>query len=425
MPEAIHKTADVFGINRDLPLNYTTRINADSLLLDSLTRDKHLVIYGSSKQGKTSLRKHCLQPDDYITVHCSNKWDVAVLHSAILKTAGYEVTQSSTKTATGRQKIFAKVAASLFGAKAEGGAEAERTKQEAVQTAPLELDPEDVNDIIRALASIGFTRFIVLEDFHYLPLETQKDFAVALKAFHENSKLCFIVIGVWLEENRLTVYNGDLTGRVTAINADKWSKEELTQVIEAGEALLNISFDAPFKQHVISNSFDSVYILQEACYKCCTAEGVHQTQDPHRIVGAAQNSDALIRDVVNQQTGRFNSFLTQFADGFQDTQLQMYRWLLYPVLKATRAELDAGLRLNAIRKSMQSKHPQGASLNPGNVTQALQSAAALQVKKDVKPIILDYDQTNLRLNVVDKAFLIWLETQDRKALLELVDLPIA
>lgn len=424
MPEVIHRSADVFGINRDLPLNYTTRKSADDLLLDSLTRDKHLVIYGSSKQGKTSLRKHCLQDDDYITVHCSNKWDLAALQAAVLKKAGYEVTQATTKTVTGRQKIFAKVTAAFFGSKAEGGTEAERINQNSEQTAPLELDPEDVNDIIQALSNIAFGKFIVLEDFHYLPTETQKDFSVALKAFHENSKLCFIVIGVWLEENRLTVYNGDLTGRVTPINADKWTTDELREVVRAGEALLNITFAPGFREHVISNSFESVYILQEACYQCCLAEEVHQTQDPHREVGASQRSDEIIQRVVGQQTGRFNSFLTQFADGFQDTQLQMYRWLLYPILKATREDLETGLRLSEIRKAMESKHPQGESLNPGNVTQALQSAAALQVKKDIKPIILDYDQTNLRLNVVDRAFLIWLETKDREELLELVGLPV-
>jgi hypothetical protein len=62
-------------------------------------------------------------------------------------------------------------------------------------------------------------------------------------------------------------------------------------------------------------------------------------------------------------------------------------------------------------------------LNVGNITQALQSAASLQVKKDIKPIILDYDQTNTKLNVVDRGFLIWLDNQDRDGLLELADLP--
>jgi hypothetical protein len=96
-------------------------------------------------------------------------------------------------------------------------------------------------------------KYIVLEDFHYLSVETQKDFAVSLKAFHEQSSSCFIIVGVWLEENRLTVYNGDLTGRVISVNADKWSGEELEEVIHAGEALLNIQFSESFKQNLLES----------------------------------------------------------------------------------------------------------------------------------------------------------------------------
>lgn len=242
MPEVVHNTDDVFGISRDLPLNYQERTTADGLLVDSLSRDRHLVIYGSSKQGKTSLRKHCLNADDYITVHCSNKWQLGDIHSAILKKCGFEVTLSSTKSSSGKYKIFASITAGFFGSNASGGAEAEREEGAEKETQPLELESEDVNDIISALSSIGFSKFIVLEDFHYLPVETQRDFSVALKAFHENSKICFIIIGVWLEENRLSVYNGDLTGRVLSIDADKWEVDELRRVVEDGAALLNVEF---------------------------------------------------------------------------------------------------------------------------------------------------------------------------------------
>ena len=260
MPDNIHNTDEVFGINRDLPLNYVVRKSADNLLIENLTRDKHLVIYGSSKQGKTCLRKHCLKDTDYITIHCSNKWTISDLNAAILKKTGYEVTQSTTKTASGKFKILAKVKAVIFGFGVEGGAEAQKSKSLSETTIPLELDPEDVNDIIGALEQLKFNQYIVLEDFHYLPLETQKDFAVALKAFHEASPYCFLIIGVWLEENRLTVYNGDLTGRVLSINADKWTDEELEQVIKVGEALLNIEFDQDFKKAILNNCFGSVLI---------------------------------------------------------------------------------------------------------------------------------------------------------------------
>lgn len=378
------KASDVYGIGRDLPLNYVARKAVDEYFVANLTRDKHVIIFGSSKQGKTSLRKSCLADDDYIVIHCSNKWGIAELNAAILKRAGYEVTQSSTKTTTGRNKILAAVKASIFGAGMETGGEKEETKSAALTTAPLELDPEDVNDIISALAE--FKKYIVLEDFHYLPIDTQKDFSVALKAFHEQSAICFIVVGVWLEEGRLTVYNGDLTGRIVGVNADRWTSAELREVISAGEALLNISFAEAFKEAVIAGSLDSVYIVQEACYQACLSKDINFTQDNLLEVGAGLDVPALIREVVNQQTGRYNAFITLFASGFQETTLQMYKWLLYPVLTASGGELEDGLTYRHIRDVLRDRHPQGQELNLGNLTQALQSAASLQVKRTSSPL---------------------------------------
>lgn len=423
MIEASHRASDVYGIGRELPLNYVSRKAVDEYFVANLTRDKHVIIYGSSKQGKTSLRKSCLQDDDYIVIHCSNKWGIADLHAAILKKVGYEVTQANTKTTTGRNKIVAGFTATLQAVGINLGAEKEKEKSDATTSAPLELDPEDVNDIIGALA--GFKKYIVLEDFHYLPIDTQKDFAVALKAFHEQSSICFIIVGVWLEEGRLTVYNGDLTGRIVGVNADRWTKDELYEVISLGENLLNIEFAKAFKDAVVAGSLDSVYIVQEACYQACAAKGINFTQDKYlEEVGSDIDVPSIIRQVVGQQTGRYNSFITLFAGGFQETALQMYKWLLYPILTAEASALEAGLTYRHLRDVLKQHHPERAALNIGNLTQALQSTASLQVKKDIKPIVLDYDQTNLKLNVVDRGFVIWLANQDRNDLLELAELPM-
>jgi hypothetical protein len=421
--EIKNRTADVFGIGRNLPLNYIARKTVDEAFITNLTRDKHIVIYGSSKQGKTSLRKNCLTEDDYIVIHCSNKWDLADLHSAILKRAGFEVTQATTRTTAGRNKIVASMKAAIFGTGIETGGENETTNSCTVTSKPMELDPEDVNDIIAALNE--FKKFIVLEDFHYLSIETQKDFAVALKAFHEQSRLCFIIVGVWLEEGRLTVYNGDLTGRVVAINADAWSKDELSEVISTGEALLNVRFSETFKSELINCCLDSVYIVQESCYQACIKEGINFTQVSTTEVGDKDDVKTIIREVVNQQSGRYNSFFTLFAAGFQETTLHMHKWLLYPLLTSPFDMLEKGINYRWMRDLLRQYHPEGDALNLGNLTQALQSTASLQVKKDIKPIVLDYDQTNSKLNIVDRGFLIWLENQDRNELLELIELPAA
>jgi|ERR1019366_115990 hypothetical protein len=131
----------------------------------------------------------------------------------------------------------------------------------------------------------------------------------------------------------------------------------------------------------------------------------------------------LILNVIDDQGARYNAFLTNFSSGFQDTDLEMFKWILYPILSCDPAELEDGLSYKEIRTSIQGRHPQGTGLNPGNLTQALTSIPALQSKKNIKPFILDYDRNNLRLSVVDKGFLIWLAVKDRKELLSMLELP--
>jgi hypothetical protein len=180
MDEVVQKTADVFGVSRDIPISYVERDHVDDKLLENLARDKHVIIFGSSKQGKTCLRRH------YILVQCQNTWDINKLSEAILKAAGCEVEVSSSKTIEGKAKLHVTVKGGFkfFGAKTEleGGSEGERGKREERTTEPLDLDASDPNDLVRALKAIDFSKFIVLEDFHYLPQETQEQFAFAKRA---------------------------------------------------------------------------------------------------------------------------------------------------------------------------------------------------------------------------------------------------
>jgi hypothetical protein len=422
MTEEVYSVDDVYGITRDLPHNYIGRDNVDDKLLDDLGRGKHIVIYGSSKQGKTCLRKHCIDEEDQVVVQCNNKWGMKEIHTSILKQAGYEITLSEKKTVSGTQKVKARLKAGILNSSASASSESQLSRSTETEVRELELDPENVNDVISALNEIDFDKHIVLEDFHYLPIETQKDFAVALKAFHEASDLNFLIVGVWLEENRLIVHNGDLTGRVIAVNADEWKHNQLRRVIEKGEDILNVKFDLDFKDNLVRNCFDSVYIVQEACRNVCLQNDIEKTQP--KLVRLAEDADAkeVVNQVVNDQSARYRSFIRNFSDGFQQTELEMYKWLLYPILTADPEELDKGLIYGDLREQIQDQHPRGSDLNPGNLTQALQSTASLQVDKGIKPIILDYDQTNRRLSIVDRGFLIWLENQNKPDLLEFAGL---
>ena len=54
------QTVDVFGLSRGVPNNYVERDAVDSEFRKALKLNRHIVIYGGSKQGKSSLIKHCL-----------------------------------------------------------------------------------------------------------------------------------------------------------------------------------------------------------------------------------------------------------------------------------------------------------------------------------------------------------------------------
>jgi hypothetical protein len=429
MSELVNHTADVFGVSRDLPLTYVERVDVDSKLIENLTRDKHVIIYGSSKQGKTCLRRHCLDDNDYILVQCQNTWTISKLNEAILKSAGFEVEISHSKTVDGKAKIQVKASGgiSLFGfgkTEIEGSTEGERGKAITRTYEPMQLDPSDPNDLVRALKGAEFEKFIVLEDFHYLPPETQENFAFALKTIHEISKFTFVVVAVWREENRLIVYNGDLAGRVISVDADFWSSDDLLKVIETGEQLLKVNFGDSFKRELIKHSLGSVYIVQDCCYRLCKEHGINETCRELFEFPSTTDVKKLISDVIKEQGARYIAFLSSFAGGFQDTQLEMFKWILYPLLTTAIADVEKGLGYRQIRTSIESRHPQGTTLNPGNLTQALTSVPALQSRKNIKPFILDYDQSNLRLSVVDKGFLIWLAVQDRTELLANLGLPV-
>jgi len=423
MPEHTHTVDEVFGVSRDLPLNYVTRDTVDGKLIENLSRSSHIVIYGSSKQGKTSLRKYCLKDTDYVVVSCQNRWNLAETHTSILKECGYSVRQSTSRTVSGQHKITVSMEGKggipiIAEAKGTGAYEHTGGQSTTETTVALELDPWDINDIIRALQEAKFSKFIVLEDFHYLPADTQKDMTFSLKALHEKSKLTFIIVGVWREENRLITYNGDLTDRVFSVDVDDWSPESLREVIKAGEQLLNVQFSSTFTDDLLAKCFNSVHIVQEVCRRCLRNAGIFQTQDTLTETGVGADVHELIQQVVDDQSGRYMGFIMNFADGFQQTDLEMPKWIIYGILRSGIDQLTNGLRLREVSRLIKAAHPRGEELPNANITQTLLSASSLQVKKSIRPIIVDYDTTNRNLQIVDKGFIIWLASQDRDELIK-------
>lgn len=409
---------EVFRTSRDLPKNYISRKHVDDLFIDSLAKETHVVIHGSSKQGKTSLRKKNLMEDDYISITCNNNWGIEDINEAILKKAGYQIVVSETKTIKGTNKVSLSIG--LGGNKIGSDITVEQAKQ--INKQNLELDLHDTNDVIAALTEINFKKFIVLEDFHYLKIETQVDFTISLKAFHEESRLCFIIVGVWLEDDRLTTFNGDLAGRVVSINADKWLDENIDELFNVSEALLNISFPDDFKTEVKTHCNGSIFLVQQLCMKVCEAQGITRTQETQTEVAKNIDINKEIKSVLDMHTGRFTKFLMDFSAGFQPTELELYKWILFALITIENKYLIEGLAVQALRRNIVKSHPKRSEVSLKKLVGALNKSVTLQLETRTKPIVFEFDPNRSRIKIVDKSFLLWKQFQDVDDLLEYIDL---
>jgi hypothetical protein len=298
----------------------------------------------------------------------------------------------------------------------DGLAEFDKSSEETTEQSDFEIDPNDANDIIRVLGAAGFKKYVVIEDFHYLDESVQQEFAFDLKVFHETSKLAFIVVGVWLEANRLTLYNGDLTGRIATINADVWLPDQLLQVVTEGENLLNIRFPELVKESMVNGAQGNVGLLQEVCYRLCEKYGIWSTQQECIQLGQVSDVKDMLYAVAEEQATRYRNFLARFAEGLGQTQYEMYKWIGYAVATASLSELRSGIRANILFNRIKSKHPSSNSLQQNNVAQALERIGNVQFKHKLQPLI--FDVKNGSLVIVDANFLVFKSTHSDNDLLE-------
>src|SRR5690606_9661392 len=136
------------------------------------------------------------------------------------------------------------------------------------------------------------------------------------------TKIVFVIIGVWLESNRLLLYNGDLNGRLTNINVDRWPDEDLKKVIDNGKPLLNISFPPEVEEYIITISQDNVGLLQELCYRLCENNDIWNTQEDNLEIGSIKEINEIAKELADDQAGRYKTFLAKFAEGLSVTELE-------------------------------------------------------------------------------------------------------
>ncbi|HTM99758.1 MAG TPA: hypothetical protein VL088_13475 [Pedobacter sp.] len=184
----IYQTNDVFGVRSKLIASYVERSAVNKLFVDALTDGNEVIVYGSSKQGKTSLILKHLKPDNCVKVECSPQTQPIDIYKSILRQLDITYIESETREedyehgakVKGGFKIKVPIVGEVgFGAEAADKSSHGNTKNVAYTEYNLAL-AQDVSELLRRN---NISRYLVLENFHYLALEVQETLAYDLRVF--------------------------------------------------------------------------------------------------------------------------------------------------------------------------------------------------------------------------------------------------
>ncbi|MFY0531517.1 hypothetical protein [Nannocystis pusilla] len=98
----MHQLKDVFGIRAHQLKTYTSRDDVDGRFSEALNGDHHIVVYGSSKQGKTSLRIKHIDQDNCVIVRCTPKYRLEDIYTAVLRQEGVKIDIYETSSTQGK-----------------------------------------------------------------------------------------------------------------------------------------------------------------------------------------------------------------------------------------------------------------------------------------------------------------------------------
>jgi hypothetical protein len=413
----------VFGVSADPVLSYIVRDNIDGLFTTVLKEDKHVVVYGASKQGKTALVSRYLPYDQNVVVRLSPNSNVEDIYSSILRQCGIDIemgrVEEKTSEASATLGIKAKATIWFFGegeANAGGGLRTGDKNQKTFKTIPFNLAV--AQDIAELLKSVNFNEKIVLENFHYLTEEKQRQLSFDLRSFQEMGVI-FVVLGVWRQKDKLRIYCPDLTDRVVDIAVEPWTEEEFRRVAAEGARRLNVDFTPEVIQHCIGNSFGSIGVFQELVKHTCSAAGVLNWKPLAQRIADTAFAEAAIQEKADQYGATHLQALELISSGNvthskekEKAPLHLPYYLVCAILEMGYVGLEHGISRSDITERIKHHHHRKDDVRPSDMTNLLHKLSTLQHKKGINPPLIDYDIGKRRLYAIDSTFFFFLRNCD-------------
>ncbi len=185
--------------------------------------------------------------------------------------------------------------------------------------------------LIRELPRMEDIGFVIIDDFHRLPLVTKGEIADFVKTLadeeQEGTKL--VLLGINKAGDQLLTFGHDVALRIDVFKMEANPDNKIEELISKGETALNISFAA--KESIVARSIGSFQVAQMLCQALCVREKVSQTETALKTLGASIEVvvDAVIIDLRRVFFGPTVSFArgSKLRPEGRAPYLHILRWL--------------------------------------------------------------------------------------------------
>lgn len=427
----VYNVEEVFGVSKDQVKSYIERPEVDGSFKEALKTDKQIIIYGSSKQGKTALVSKHLPYNENIVVSCSPRSAITDIYRSILRQLGVEII-------TERQAIEECECSGGLGAKfkayfgeTSGNIGLRKNETDSVRAETMEFNLELPQDIFELYRKTETKKTIILENFHYLQESVQGKLAFDLRTFQELG-MRFVILGVWKEKNHLVQYNGDLLDRITEIPVEPWDEKEFVDVVREGEKYLNINISTNIVNEIIENSFGSIGVIQELVKTFCIENNILKTQKSLVLLSDKGKFELALLDKVNDYATRHIRALEDIAKGQkvgknkEDALLPLYLpyYFVRAILTIDFDEVFRGVERRDLEEEIKRAHHRSGDVRPSDISNLLYNLTKMQVDKSISPPIFDYDRVQRTVKVIDSTFYFFLKNVDSTDVLANIPNPL-
>lgn len=392
----IYQLKDVF-VPVGLPeVTFVKRPNLErSVLSWELSEAKHLLIFGPSKSGKTTLWKKYVPSTKVIKIPCNATKKIEDVYSEIL----YELNsfyESERTRSSGKNSAVAAELQSIIGigtgkiSGSLGSISSLSDKQVRVSEPVL-----GSNLVIRFLKPSK--KIIILEDFHYVNSDFKFALSEDLKAFSDE-KCPWILVGVQHKTSGLLSYNLDLSQRISELPVEGFSDENLQKIIELGETALNIRFSLDIRNSIVKEAIKSASIVQNICQRICLIKNINETQNSTMQIDDLAIVEQACREIAYDSKSYYERAIKTISyGGRSDGSTEKYKWFLKLIKEVDIPE--QGLKNTETLKHLKALGHD--SIQQGSVTSGLGYLPKLLENNSI-PALFDFDLDNKTFYLLDK-----------------------